>query len=194
MKTYHVSGHLDLTDAEFAEHYIPLLKTAVDMGAHFVVGDAAGADAKAQAWLTKRTSGCRLDGIYVLVVFHMFENPRNNHGGWPTKGGFNSDYERDAACTAASDDDIAWVRPGRENSGTAKNLARRGESHVDVHKLPPGLYRFGWDSGGSSLVAVGMTQNGARWVAPTNWLAPQVPWIDPIGNVLRADRIDPDKP
>lgn len=27
--------------------------------------------------------------------------------------------------TAVSDYDIAWVRPGRENSGTAKNLLRR---------------------------------------------------------------------
>ncbi len=28
--------------------------------------------------------------------------------------------------TAASTEDLAWVRPGREKSGTAKNLARRG--------------------------------------------------------------------
>jgi hypothetical protein len=31
------------------------------------------------------------------------------------------------ACFVASDEDIAWVRPGREKSGTAKNLKRRIE-------------------------------------------------------------------
>jgi len=43
----------------------------------------------------------------------------------PPMGGFTTDDERDAAMTMASDADIAWVRPGRKKSGTAKNLARR---------------------------------------------------------------------
>jgi hypothetical protein len=55
----------------------------------------------------------------------MLEKPRNNVGGFPTIGGFGSDDARDAAMTAASDADIAWVRPGRTSSGTAANLARR---------------------------------------------------------------------
>lgn len=45
--------------------------------------------------------------------------------GFKTVGGFESDRVRDEAMTAASDADIAWVRPGREKSGTAKNLKRR---------------------------------------------------------------------
>ena len=60
-----------------------------------------------------------------MTVYHMFESPRNNYGGYTTVGGFNSDSEGDEAMTAVSDEDIAWVRPGREKSGTAKNLARR---------------------------------------------------------------------
>ena len=63
-----VSGHLDLTDEEFARHYVPLIADAVARGWRFVVGDAM---------------------------------------------------------TAASSRDIAWVRPGRERSGTARNLRRR---------------------------------------------------------------------
>jgi len=125
VKTYHVSGHLDVTYSEFAEHYVPRLEAAVGEGAFFVVGDARGADAWAQAWLAERTDMARRDGWFCLTVFHMSKHPRNNLGGWPTRGGFVSDEERDAACTDASDDDIAWVRPGREKSGTAKNLARR---------------------------------------------------------------------
>jgi len=117
MKTYFVSGHLKISSDEFEEHYIPLLEKALSEGAQFVVGDARGTDAKAQQWLSGQGANA--------VVYHMFENPRNNVGNFPTKGGFESDSERDTAMTQSSDFDIAWVRPGRESSGTAKNLARR---------------------------------------------------------------------
>ena len=56
----------------------------------------------------------------------MFDYPRFNCG-WPTIGGFKSDEERDRAMTLASSVDIAWVRPGKENSCTAKNIERRKE-------------------------------------------------------------------
>ena len=112
-----ISGHLDLTGNEFALYYVPVLRDALNQRDRFVVGDARGADKMAQAWLAKRNGQ--------VTVFHMFEDPRNNVGSFPTQGGFTTDDERDAAMTAASDRDIAWVRPGREQSGTAKNLARR---------------------------------------------------------------------
>lgn len=112
-----VSGHLDLSDHEFEVHYKPRLLEHVKAGARFVVGDARGADAKTQSYL-------RLLKHANVVVFHMFDKPRNDEG-FPTKGGFGSDVERDLAMTLASDLDLAWVRPGRESSGTAKNLARR---------------------------------------------------------------------
>lgn len=37
---------------------------------------------------------------------------------------------RDEALTAASTFDIAWVRPGRERSGTARNLQRRARTQA----------------------------------------------------------------
>lgn len=117
MPTYFVSGHLDLTDAEFVEHYEPRIRAAVEAGGAFVIGEARGADRMAQSLL------CSL-GHAEVRVFHMFTSPRHN-AGFPTVGGFESDDTRDAAMTAASDEDIAWVRPGREKSGTAKNLKRR---------------------------------------------------------------------
>jgi hypothetical protein len=39
--TCFVSGHLDVTAAEFDAHYVPLLTAAVARGAAFVVGDGA---------------------------------------------------------------------------------------------------------------------------------------------------------
>ena len=115
--SYFISGHLDLTQAEFDEHYEPHIWTAVMEGASFVVGDARGADLLAQ--------GCLKDLCADVTVFHMLDKPRHN-AGFPLRGGFISDDERDAAMTAHSQRDIAWVRPGRERSGTARNLARRG--------------------------------------------------------------------
>ena len=116
---YFVSGHLDLTETEFAEHYEPKIVEAIASGAAFVVGDARGCDALTQALLSRL-------GCPHVRVFHMLEAPRHNVGRFELVGGFKNDRERDEAMTAASDSDVAWVRSGRETSGTAKNLARRG--------------------------------------------------------------------
>ena len=59
-----------------------------------------------------------------------------NTGPFPTQGGFLSDLECDEAMTHASTRDIAWVRPGREASGTAANIARRmrtAAEHVEPY-------------------------------------------------------------
>ena len=117
-KRFFVSGHLDLTDEEFNTHYASaILEAAAQEGAAFVVGDARGADLLFQTFAAKHALS--------VTVFHMFEAPRHNVGAFPTQGGFASDNERDAAMTHASTKDIAWVKPGREKSGTAKNLSRK---------------------------------------------------------------------
>ena len=115
----YISGHLDLTSAEFDEHYLRPIREALLRDDQFIIGDARGTDTIAQGYLKFVAKN------EVVTVYHMFDKPRNNVGNFKTVGGFKSDEERDAAMTAASDYDIAWVRPGRENSGTAKNLARR---------------------------------------------------------------------
>ncbi len=113
-----ISGHLDLTQGEFEEYYCHQIDNALAKNEAFVVGDARGADRLAQYYLLRKTE--------LVVVYHMFTNPRNNVG-FPTRGGFQSDAERDEQMTRDSHQDIAWVRPGREGSGTQKNLDRRGK-------------------------------------------------------------------
>lgn len=112
----YISGHLDLTPTEFETHYRPAIDAALARGESFVVGDARGTDVMAQNYLLGKTSA--------VVVYHMFAGPRNN-AGFTTVGGFETDEARDTRMTADSDRDIAWVRPGREKSGTQKNLDRR---------------------------------------------------------------------
>lgn len=117
-KTYFVSGHRNITEEEFIEHYEPILWEKLnEEGAIFVVGDCAGVDDMAQKYL-------KAFDIRDITVYHMFEEPRHGNG-LPTNGGYRSDVERDFAMTVASDEDIAWVRPGCERSGTAQNIERR---------------------------------------------------------------------
>jgi hypothetical protein len=121
IRTAFISGHLDLTREEFDEHYAPQIEEALKEVCCFVIGDARGCDQMAQQYLWAR-------GYDDLVtIYHMFDAPRHAFKGIALQGGFKSDDERDTAMTEASDYDIAWVRPGRENSGTARNLARRKE-------------------------------------------------------------------
>lgn len=40
--------------------------------------------------------------------------------------------------------------------------------------IPLGLHLIHWNSGGSSICAVGQARNGTRWLAPTNWVYPLV--------------------
>ncbi len=117
MTTYFVSGHLDITPEEFVSVYVPKLEDVLkEKDVSFVVGDANGVDNLTHVYLMGKTEN--------VTVYHMFERPRCNCW-FPTKGGFKTDEERDAAMTRDSDEDIAWLKPKRENSGTAKNLKRR---------------------------------------------------------------------
>jgi hypothetical protein len=76
------------------------------------------------------------------------------------------------------------------------------QSDRDLDKLPLGIYRVYWQSGGSSLASVGMDYAGKRWIAPTNWTAREVKgpaalisshgWAA-IERVERIDIPDPDE-
>jgi hypothetical protein len=119
MKTAFVSGHLDLTQKEFGRFYYVEIQLAVLFENKIVVGDARGTDTMAQKLVEE------LGRPDLLTIYHMFDSPRNSVKGAKLIGGFKSDEERDAAMTADSDYDIAWVREGREKSGTQRNLNRR---------------------------------------------------------------------
>ena len=117
--TYFISGHRDVTEEEFVKHYEPQLWEAVNQpNVRFVVGDCVGVDDMAQKYL--KSMGMKDE----VRIYHMFESPRHD-AGFDLVGGFRSDVERDFNMTKDSDRDIAWVRPGKERSGTAQNLERR---------------------------------------------------------------------
>jgi hypothetical protein len=116
--TAFISGHRDISEGEFKGHYQGAIDNAIHNRHDFVICDYMGVDTIAQAYLNKQ-------GVQNVTVFHMLTAPRVNLGGWPTVGGYISDSQRDAACTRASDYDIAWSR--RDFSGTWENIQRRKE-------------------------------------------------------------------
>ena len=121
--TYFISGHRDITQEEFDLNYAPVLKhMSLGCDIRYVVGDYYGADIMAQNYL--------LDTLNVnpdyVTVYHMLDAPRNvNPKVIHLVGGFKTDDERDAAMTAVSCEDIAFVRDNKKNSGTAQNILRR---------------------------------------------------------------------
>jgi hypothetical protein len=123
-----VSGHRNITQEEFEEHYVPKLKEGMSWSAIFVIGDYYGVDEMTQKYLKDQGYPDKL-----IRVYHMLKDPRCCHVGEFCKiGGFKSDEDRDDSMTFASTMDIAWVRPGKENSGTAQNLARRQRDNIMV--------------------------------------------------------------
>ena len=131
-----ISGHGDVTQEEFNLHYKPLIDQAIeDEVKEFVVGDFRGTDHLAQIYLKLRSTLNTSRDIKV-TVYHMFDKPRNNPCNFPTIGGFVDDEERDTAMTLASTRDIAWIRPGKVNSGTEKNIKRREDEPCQLRREP----------------------------------------------------------
>lgn len=139
---YFISGHVDLTQEEFNQHYLPRITEVAENGAHFVVGDAYGADYLAQKYL----NDLGIDKNRV-TVYHRFENPQYDFG-FNRVPNFKSHPQKDEHMTENSTDDIAWIRPqtpeyvekikaeleaqGKKYdpgriSGTEKNLLRRNK-------------------------------------------------------------------
>jgi hypothetical protein len=58
---------------------------------------------------------------------------------------------------------------------------------TESRNLKLGLYRVYWTSGGWSVAAIGMKDNGDKWLAPTNWVGPT---LDPDWDgILRVELI-----
>lgn len=122
--TYFISGHRNITREEFERNYIPEIERVIaeDPESMFVVGDYHGADIMAQDYLMDFTD----IGPDRVVVYCMGNTPANaNKDIEHFRTGYESDIERDSAMTDASFRDIAFVRDGGYESGTAQNILRR---------------------------------------------------------------------
>ena len=124
--TYFISGHRDITDTEFEINYKPAIEYVVETNenAKFVIGDCYGVDILAQNYLVD-TLNVDPDRI---TVYHAYNAPRNlNPKITNIRGGYSSHPAKDVAMTKDSAYDIAFVREGKNTSGTAQNILRRNE-------------------------------------------------------------------
>lgn len=132
---YFISGHRDLTKEEFEKHYVPIIEKLIngnDLDLTFVIGDWMGCDKMVMDHLEDLLIE---EGITLEI--HCVNKFQNTPGNVPEKylyscfGEFISTYyhntydECDEAMTKNSDFDIAWIRPGKEDSHTANNIKRR---------------------------------------------------------------------
>lgn len=123
LKTYFISGHVDLTENEFEYYYIPLINEALNEtpDAKFIVGDCDGADIMAQNYLVSI-----IDDVSKITVYCVGDTPKNiNSELIYIKNGFINEREKDIAMTNASFKDIAVVRQCEYITGTGENILRR---------------------------------------------------------------------
>ena len=119
---YFVSGHRDLTMEEFDRHYVYQLDRvlAEDPYAEFVVGDWEGSDTIFVKYMEEYYTDVRIHIFYVFSS-RIEEGEFNEYRFHEC----NNYDDCDASMTRHSDFDITWIRPGREDSHTAKNIKRR---------------------------------------------------------------------
>lgn len=122
-KIFFISGHRDITNEEFNKLYIPKILNAInDYNAYFIMGDYEGVDIMTQNFLINEI-GYDVDKI---CVYHMGLFPMNiNENIKNIKPYFLNDIHRDSTMTKESNEDIAFIREGKNNSGTAQNILRR---------------------------------------------------------------------
>jgi hypothetical protein len=121
---YFISGHRDLTDAEFEYYYIPMLMKIINENedACFVIGDCRGCDIMAQNFLVDVINF----DVNKITVFCVDNKPEFiNDKIVNICGDFASHEEKDIAMTKASSIDVALVRDWKLLSGTAQNILRR---------------------------------------------------------------------
>ena len=131
---YFISGHRNISKTEFNENYAGLIEE-IEKLEHpvFVVGDYEGADTMAQSLLSDLIPP---EQHARVIVFHMGPEPMNLGSILFSRvPGFTGDIERDSMMTEVSETDIAWVRPGETESGTAQNLRRREAKNKRLAEL-----------------------------------------------------------
>lgn len=117
---YFVSGHRDLTHSEFNRVYLPVLDEILcsDQNAFFMVGVCEGVDTFAIEYLIEQHARLTIVGPSVKEKYAKYHNKATLIS--------TLTYEHaDSYMTAQSDKTVAFIKPGREQGHTARNILRR---------------------------------------------------------------------
>lgn len=151
---YFISGHLDLTQQEFDDHYKELIDKVLleeKEGVRFVLGNARGCDSLALTYLLTPKGRNSVGDIIPLhghrITVYIYAYPKQREHSIVNQyleyevgvcHGYDTCIERDAAMTKESTHDIVWQRSAEETkrllgdkydagfiTGAMKNLLRR---------------------------------------------------------------------
>lgn len=79
-------------------------------------------------------------------------------------------------------------------TNASSNLARVANFEtgniMHVQDIRMGLYKIHWKSGGSSLASIGITHDGGRWIAPTNWISTAEINQDILDDIKKMEKIE----
>ena len=113
-----ISGHLTTTQEEFDQYYKPQIDQKVKQGCDLVIGGAQFTDRMAQDYIAT---------TYPKVYLHVYDKGGQNNTHYNHIhhiNGFESYSKRDAAMTAITNYDIAYLHTDGGGSGTFANLLR----------------------------------------------------------------------
>ena len=176
-----ISGHTDLSDAEFEQHYVSQLDRALNAGHCFILGDAAGADTLALSYLLSPAILQRHPNLKSLITVYpsrKYNIPKLTSQGLSIvrpddralqvertvvvvarKGKDARRYhhiQRDANMTAASDYDILYLRSADESKKLYGEKWRPRVSATEMNRLRRAeLARLGTGVDGTGSKGVG---------------------------------------
>lgn len=121
--TYFISGHRDLTEEEFNIHYASKIRksNAQSPSCGYILGDASGCDKLAQEFLRK------IGVSPERICIHHVESKQPANKYKYNLHSHSTESARRNYMTHVSTSDIAWVRPGCEDSEVRNNILRRRE-------------------------------------------------------------------
>jgi len=136
-----ISGNTDLSEKQFIQYYLPLLKTLIDdETVTFRLAD----DTECSKMCIKTFEQFLKNKKRVIIYSTQRQIPTNIPSGYNFIGGFKTMEERDAAMTITSDSDIHIILSGKGRTSVEKNLIRRNTPEYPYAKYIATGYREFW--------------------------------------------------
>jgi ABC-type Na+ efflux pump permease subunit len=159
-RTAMISGHIDISDSDFATHYIPAINLALSRKDHFILGDAQGTDMLALAYLLQH-GGADIKHRITIYASRLYNVAKFAAMALATSADTPADtsakevsdratarrrrrrqgdsrarhLQRDARMTRASDYDILWVRSEEETRALYGDKYRNRVSATELNRL-----------------------------------------------------------
>ena len=151
-----ISGHIDISPADFATHYVPAIQLALSCGDYFILGDAQGTDTLALAYLLEHGGPdikhrikvyasrpyhvAKFQGMGLTTspdpLMHAVAGAPSTRRKGTSQGDSRARHlQRDARMTRASDYDILWARSEEDARRLYGEKYRTRVSATELNRL-----------------------------------------------------------